>query len=58
MVSKGIYRHLARLGRDIFETRIKKMNSPVMRLVKSNSAVEQGIIVAGVTVTGVAVLQT
>ena len=34
------------------------MDSPVIRLVKSNAAVEQGIIVAGVTVTGVAVLQT
>jgi|NGEPerStandDraft_4_1074533.scaffolds.fasta_scaffold106592_2 Flp pilus assembly pilin Flp len=34
------------------------MDSPVMRLAKSSAAIEQGLLVAGVTVTGVAVLQT
>jgi hypothetical protein len=34
------------------------MNSSIMRLAKSTPAVEEGILVAGVTITGVAILQS
>jgi Flp pilus assembly pilin Flp len=34
------------------------MDSPILRIAKSSVAVEQGLLIAGITVTGVAVLQT
>jgi hypothetical protein len=34
------------------------MESPVLRLAKSTPAVEEGFLVAGITVTGIAILQS
>lgn len=34
------------------------MNSPILRLAKSTPAVEDGFLAAGITVTGVALLQS
>jgi hypothetical protein len=34
------------------------MDSPILRLAKSTVAVEEGMLVAGVTITGVAIIQT
>jgi hypothetical protein len=36
----------------------RTVNSPILRLAKSPPAVEDGLLVAGVTITGVAVLQS
>jgi hypothetical protein len=34
------------------------MDSPVLRLARSTVAVEESMLVAGVTITGVAIIQT
>jgi hypothetical protein len=45
-------------GWDISILGVRTMDSPILRLAKSTVAVEEGMLVAGVTITGVAIIQT
>ena len=45
-------------GRDVVILGVRTMNSPILRLARSTSAVQDGFFAAGVTTAGIVILQS